>query len=227
MTSAAADLFQNLRAAIDAGDYPDGSRLPPERELAAEFGVSRAALRKALARLEAEGMIWRHVGRGTFVGDRPPADVPGLSAITRATHPEEVIEVRLLIDPHIAQLAARRATAADIEAMTRAIRRSRSATDVREFELWDGAYHRAMAEAAHNQLLFGLFEAINAIRQEEIWGRLKEASLTGARKKTYIRQHTDCLDAIRDRDPERAEALMRTHLEEVKRNMFESVRVAA
>ena len=94
------------------------------------FGVSRAALRKALALLEAEGMIWRHIGRGTFIGDRPPDEVPGLSAITRATHPEEVIEVRLLIEPHISQLAARRATAANIDAMARAVRRSRSAADM-------------------------------------------------------------------------------------------------
>ena len=84
-----------------------------------------------------------------------------------------------------------------------------------------------MAEAAHNSLLLGLFEAINAIRQEEIWGKLKEASLTGARKQAYIRQHTDCLDAIRDRDPERAEGLMRAHLQTVKGNMFGTVAAAA
>ncbi len=191
------------------------------------FGVSRAALRKALALLEAEGMIWRHIGRGTFIGDRPPDEVPGLSAITRATHPEEVIEVRLLIEPHISQLAARRATAANIDAMARAVRRSRSAADMGEFELWDSAYHRAMAEAAHNQLLFGLFEAINAIRQEEIWGRLREASLTGARKKTYIAQHSDCLDAIRGRDPDRARTLISDHLGTAKSNMFGTVAAAA
>jgi DNA-binding FadR family transcriptional regulator len=77
-----------------------------------------------------------------------------------------------------------------------------------------------MAEAAHNTLLQGLFDAINAICQAEIWGRLKEASLTGARKQAYIRHHTDCLNAIRDWDPDRAEALMRDHLETVKQNMF-------
>ena len=60
-----------------------------------------------------------------------------------------------------------------------------------------------------------------------LWGRLKEASLTGARKQAYIRRHTECLDAIRDRDPQRAEALMRTHLETVKGNMFGAVEVAA
>ena len=226
MTGPTTDIAKAVRALIDRGDYADGSRLPAERDLAAGLGISRAAVRKAMAMLEAEGRIWRHVGRGTFVGARPPVDTPSLAAITRSTHPEEVIEVRLLLEPHIAGLAARRATTADIEAMERAIRRSRTAADVAEFELWDGAYHRAMAEAAHNGLLRGLFDATNAIRQEEIWGRRKEASLTGARKQAYIRQHTECLDAIRDRDPERAEALMRTHLETVKSNMFERAKAA-
>lgn len=220
-------IARQLRALIESGELPDASRLPPERDLADSFGVSRAAIRKAMAVLEADGLIWRHVGRGTFVGARPPQDVPNLAAITRSTHPEEVIEVRLLLEPHIAGLAARRATVGDIDAMAQAIQRGKTATDVAEFELWDGAYHRAMAEAAHNTLLQGLFDAINAIRQEEIWGRLKEASLTGARKQTYIRQHTDCLDAIRDRDPVQAEAVMRDHLETVKRNMFERAKVAA
>jgi DNA-binding FadR family transcriptional regulator len=227
MTENMTDTIQRLRVRIDSGEYADGARLPPERDLAADFGVSRAAVRKVMSVLEAEGRIWRHVGRGTFVGTRPPQDAPNLAAITRSTHPEEVIEVRLLLEPHIAGLAARRATAGDIEAMTRAIQRSKTAADVAEFELWDGAYHRAMAEAAHNTLLQGLFDAINAIRQEEIWGRLKEASLTGARKQAYIRQHTDCLDAIRDRDPGRAEALMRDHLETVKQNMFERAKAVA
>ena len=226
MSNSITDIARQLRIRIDNGEFADGARLPPERDLAASFGVSRAAIRKVMAVLEADGLVWRHVGRGTFVGARPPQDAPNLAAITRSTHPEEVIEVRLLLEPHIAGLAARRATAADIDAMSRAIQRSKTAADVAEFELWDGAYHRAMAEAAHNTLLQGLFDAINAIRQEEIWGRLKEASLTGARKQAYIRQHTDCLDAIRDRDPARAEALMRDHLETVKANMFERAKAA-
>lgn len=227
MSTGIEDIARQLRTRIENGEFAEGARLPPERDLANSFAVSRAAVRKAMAALEADGLVWRHVGRGTFVGARPPQDAPNLAAITRSTHPEEVIEVRLLLEPHIAGLAARRATAADIDAMARAIRRSKTAADVAEFELWDGAYHRAMAEAAHNTLLQGLFDAINAIRQEEIWGRLKEASLTGARKQAYIRQHTDCLDAIRDRDPTRAEALMRDHLETVKANMFERAKAAA
>jgi DNA-binding FadR family transcriptional regulator len=215
------DLIDRLRAALESDRFPDGARLPPERSLAIEFGTSRATLRKSLALLEAEGHIWRHVGRGTFVGRRPPIETPALTALVNQTHPEEVMEVRFSLEPQIAALAARRASAADIAAMERCITKGAAAGDVSTFELWDGAFHRAMANGAHNALLFTLFEAVNAIRQEAIWGRLKEASLTRSRQQHYLQQHRACIAAIRDRDPAAAEAAMRDHLETVRRNMFE------
>ena len=74
-------------------------RLPPERELAEELGVSRGTLRKALADLEVEGLIWRHVGRGTFVGNRPVETVQDLGEVTRRTNPAGVMEARLRWSP--------------------------------------------------------------------------------------------------------------------------------
>jgi len=188
--------------------------------MAAEFGVSRSSLRKALAVLEAEGRIWRHVGRGTFAGARPSLDAPGLARLTNRTHPEEVMEVRLLLEPRIAALAARRATPVDIDALVHCVGKARSARAVSAFELWDGAFHRAIALAAHNALLLGLFDAVNAVRQEEIWGRLKEASLTPARQRLYNEQHAACLAAICDRNAARADRCMVEHLESVRDNMF-------
>lgn len=213
-------LTDQLRDTLESGRFPDQGRLPPERVLAEEFGVSRSTLRSALGTLEAEGKIWRHVGRGTFVGERPSIDAPALSAVVNQTHPEEVMEVRLVLEPRIAALAARRATAADIAAMDRCVRKADTATDVATFELWDGAFHRAIATGAHNTLLLALFDAVNAIRQEAIWGRLKEASLTTKRQRIYNRQHRACVEAIRDRDATTAEHHMIAHLEAVQNNMF-------
>ncbi len=93
------------------------------------------------------------------------------------------------------------------------------AADIATFELWDGAFHRAIAQGAHNALLMALFDAVNAIRQEEVWGRLKQASLTPARKAHYCDQHRDCLVAIRDRDARQAAHLMRHHMEVVRANL--------
>lgn len=214
------DLMQKLREALSSGRFPDQGRLPAERVLAEEFGVSRSALRIALGVLEAEGRIWRHVGRGTFVGERPSVDAPALSALVNQTHPEEVMEVRLVLEPRITALSARRATVADIEAMDRCVRKAETANDVATFELWDGAFHRAVATGAHNTLLLALFDAVNAIRQEAIWGRLKEASLTSTRQSLYNKQHAACITAIRDRNAADAERHMVDHLEAVRENMF-------
>lgn len=216
-------LIDRLRETLASGRFPDQGRLPPERELADEFGVSRSTLRSALGTLEAEGKIWRHVGRGTFVGERPSIDAPALSAVVNQTHPEEVMEVRLVLEPRIAALASRRATAADIAAMDRCVRKADTANDVATFELWDGAFHRSVATGAHNTLLLALFDAVNAIRQEAIWGRLKEASLTAKRQQIYNNQHRACVEAIRDRNAAEAERHMIDHLEAVQNNMFGSV----
>jgi DNA-binding FadR family transcriptional regulator len=213
-------IVDKFTALLDSGQYPAQSRLPPERDIATEMGVSRSSLRKALAVLEAEGRIWRHVGRGTFVGARPSLDAPALARLTNRTHPEEVMEVRLLLEPRIAALAARRASPSHIAEMERCVQKSETATSVATFESWDGAFHRAMAEAAHNALLLGLFDAVNTVRQEEIWGRLKEASLNPARQRLYIDHHAACLAAIRDRNAARAERCMIEHLETVRDNMF-------
>lgn len=213
-------VLHRLRDLLAGDAYPAQSRLPPERDMAAELDVSRSSLRKAFAVLEAEGRIWRHVGRGTFVGARPSLDAPSLARLTNLTHPEEVMEVRLLLEPRIAALAARRATPAEIDALGRCVSKASAARDVATFESWDGAFHRTVAEAAHNALLLGLFDAVNAVRQEEIWGRLKEASLTPDRQRLYNRQHATCLAAIGDRNAARAERCMVEHLETVRDNMF-------
>src|SRR5512145_473355 len=81
------DTLARLRAYLDGGGLPVDSRLPPERELSRSLGVSRAGLRQALAVLEAEGQIWRHVGKGTFVGTRPISTVSDLDAMVRRTNP--------------------------------------------------------------------------------------------------------------------------------------------
>lgn len=215
-----ANVIDQLKEAVHSGRFPDQARLPPERQLAKEFRISRSTLRKALEIMEAEGLIWRHVGRGTFAGKKPPIEAPALAALVNQTHPEEVMEARMVLEPRLCALAARRSTVSDLDEMDRCVRKGETATDLAAFELWDGAFHRAVAVAARNALLLALFDAVNAIRGEEIWGRLKEASLTPDRQRTYIQQHRHCVQAIRDRNPAEAERCMTAYLELVRRNIF-------
>jgi DNA-binding FadR family transcriptional regulator len=113
------DSLEKLTQLLGSGRYPAQSRLPPERELAGLLSVSRSGLREGLEMLEAEGRIWRHVGKGTYVGPRPLEGASGLDLLTSMTSPAEVLEIRLLFEPLIARLAALRATAAEIANMRR------------------------------------------------------------------------------------------------------------
>lgn len=213
-----------LRAWLAEANLPAQSRLPPERDLASTLGLGRTALRAGLAVLEAEGAIWRHVGRGTFTGTRPATDERSLASLASRTHPEEVMEARMMIEPGIAALAAIRATRDEITELGRCLRKMETAADFQSFELWDSAFHRVLVQSAHNALLLGLFNVINAIRDEEIWGRMKIASLTRHRQQNYHMQHRAVLKAIMDRDPEAAEAAMRAHIETVRHNLLNPAR---
>ena len=212
-----------LRQMLESGSFPVNSQLPPERELAVELNVSRSALRNGMRFLEAEGKIWRHVGKGTFVGSRPVSQSGGLSLISGLTNPAELMEVRLEIEPRIARLAALRATVADISHMQRCLSKSKSATSVKAFDLWDGTLHRAVAEAAHNTLLLALFDAVNAIRTQTIWGQMQEEALSHQSQRLFWGQHKQFVEAIADRDPSLAEKLMRQHIESVRVAMFGSM----
>jgi len=211
---------EKLSQLLASGRYPAQSRLPPERELSVLLGVSRSGLREGLEMLEAEGRIWRHVGKGTFVGPRPLDGATGLHLVSAVTSPEEVMEVRLLFEPLIARLAATRATASEIENLQRLLEKSDAARDAKAWELWDGTLHRAVAQAAHNKLLLAVFDGFNAMRGQAAWSRLRLAALIPERLAVYRRQHRAYVGAITARDPAAAEAAMRHHVETVRDNLL-------
>lgn len=213
-------VVQRLRELLQSGRYPKESRLPPERELSLELGVSRSALRKALYVLEAESLIWRHVGRGTFVGPKTMTRHAARIMIAETTNPAEIMEVRMVFEPKMAAIAALRATTGDIERMNNALMKAEATTEPVNFEVWDGALHQAIAASTGNSLLISFFEAINSLREDKLWGRLKEASFDRDRHQAYCRQHRRLVAAIVDRDAAAAEQLMRTHLEAVQKNLL-------
>ncbi len=208
---------------IEAGDYPLNSRLPPERALCATMGISRAALRKALATLEAEGQIWRHVGKGTFVGSPPVDSLHDLSAITSRTNPAEVMQARQILEPELARLAALNATAAEVEEMRRCIGKTKSAKEWRTYEMWDNRLHRAIARAGGNGCMLALFDMLNGIRRAVTWGRLRSYELGSGRIHHSFAEHDAVVDAIEQRDTELAASRMRDHLRAVRRDLMQSM----
>lgn len=223
------EVVERLRQGLADGRLAPEGRLPPERDLAQDLGVSRGTLRKALMTLEREGRVWRHVGRGTFTsrpgggwrgGGRTAAAMDGRDDPMSQTSPAEVMEVRLMLEPRIAALAALRATPAELREMDACVVQGERAADVATFETWDGRLHRLVAASARNALLLTLFDTVNAAREGELWGRLKAASLTPERRRGYVRQHARIVAAIRDRDTDRAARLMDEHLAAVRRHLL-------
>ena len=217
------DPVQQLIKMLESGQYPLLSRLPPERVLSVKLGITRTTLRKALSVLESENRIWRHVGKGTFVGPKPSSDDPSnIGTVTNSTNPTEIMEARLVIEPKLAAISAIRATKNDLENIQHCLGRAMSAGDFSTFEQWDCALHSAIAEASHNLLLISLFNTVNSLRQDRIWGRLKEAAMNSKRQSAYNKQHQAIVRAIKNRDAAEAEKIMREHLEIIQKNLLGS-----
>jgi DNA-binding FadR family transcriptional regulator len=214
-----ADLEQALRDFIERGGYAHNARLPTERTLAAEFGVTRAALRKALDALEAAGLIWRHVGRGTFVGARPVPNLGDVSWLVQAVSPPQVMDARIAVEPELARLAARHAAARQIDGLRVAARRCRAAPDWRGYEAMDNQFHLEVARAAQNKLLLHLFETLNVVRRSIVWGQ-KRTTPRPPETHFSFAQHDRIVEAVATRDEAAAAAEMRAHLQAVRAHVL-------
>lgn len=209
-----------LRAWLMRHDFAPDTRLPPERDLSEILGVSRGELRKALATLEAEGQVWRHVGKGTFIGSRR-VEVMSLSEIDRVTNPAEVMRARLLIEPMLAREAALNATQDYIEAMAACILRTRSAQTWRQYETADNEFHRLIAQATGNRLLLALFDALNAVRRAVVWGALRSGRQRPPDDHHSFAEHDRIAATIAQRDLPGAAEAMHHHLRAVQKQLID------
>jgi DNA-binding FadR family transcriptional regulator len=213
----AAGIATRLRPAILDGTYAYGARLPAERDLARHFGTSRSTVREALRQLEAQRLVTRRMGSGTFVSHRA---APNGAHIAEVTSPLELIDVRVAVEPNIARLAAVSATARDLERLAQALASVESAGDDREaFSAADEQFHLLLAECTHNPLMAWLYRQINDVRGHRQWHRMKDKILTPARIRDYNAQHRALYDALRSRDVDSAVAIILRHLEKARRDL--------
>ena len=217
-----------------------GSRLPTERQLAARLGVTRSGIRQALAALEADGLISREVGRGTFflasagsaisalagsadgTADETLADAPlkiGGAAVTDFA-PADVMTVRRMLEPQAMPLVVLWATARDFGEMDRCLAGGDHAASFEEFEAWDLALHRCIIGAAHSPLLAELYGQVVAARHGYTWGNLKRRSSSLHRREEYQADHHAIVAALRARDADAAVEAMRVHLHRVGEHLL-------
>lgn len=202
-----------LREYIQTKNLANDGRLPTERAFAETFNVGRRSIRRALEVLEAEGLIWRRQGAGTFVGEKPDDWSTQVTEMVASTDIMEIMEVRLRIEPQLAQLAAMRAKPAEVERMRALVKKTGESTDADAKELWDGSLHRQIAQSAGNKLFLSIFDVVNRIRQDDAWQSIRElARRSGTNGKASFEQHVAIVDAIANRDPARAGEAMRQHL---------------
>jgi DNA-binding FadR family transcriptional regulator len=190
--------------AIDTGSMPAGTRLPTERILAERFRVPRSVVRKALLPLEIAGTVTRHVGRGTFVsGGREEQQ----SVATRSvdTSPAEVMEACLICYPYMSELAVTKATATDLRAIEHCVQHLRKTKTIAEYAERDDAFHQAIANATHNELLIEIARTIGRARERTDWGELQLHERTS-------QEHAGILEALTKRNAKLAHDRTKAHL---------------
>ncbi len=221
-SKSAADIATTLRNAITEGHYAYNERLPPERDLAIEFGSSRGTVRSALQKLDALGLVSRRIGSGTFVTCRAQREQED---IERIVSPLELIDVRIAIEPHIVKLAVLNANARDLDRLEEALSEVEGCgDDIEKFTRTDAQFHLALAECTGNALMIWLYRHINNVRSHRQWSAIKDKILSCERIREYNRTHSAIFDAIRLRDAEAAMRNMNTHLATARDDLFGAVR---
>jgi GntR family transcriptional regulator, transcriptional repressor for pyruvate dehydrogenase complex len=194
--------------------HADEHRLPTERRLTQLLGIKRGPLRRLLSELEAEGKIWRHVGRGTFAGERPVHADVDLKIVCEHSSPTEVLEARTAIEPQLAALAAVRASAKEIAELSQLAKKCASAPNFDVYEKLDKRFHGGIARASGNRALIALFNGLNAVRREVVWKRLRQRypKLERQQQTLFTEQHFKIVQEMDRHDSEGARKAMRSHL---------------
>ena len=206
------EIVRQVKALISEGRLKSGDQLPPERDLAEQFKVSRTSVREALRTLESLGLIEIRPGEGTFVREVSVESLIEPLAQVILSHREavaELFEARRLLEPAIAGLAARRATRDEIEEMERILEDQAKAVAAGMTGLTqDAAFHSAIAASVRNRAITRIVNALMDLLTQS-----REESLqTPGRPTRSHEDHRRILDAIRRRDEAGAQRAMRDHL---------------
>ncbi len=215
-------IVQQVEESIHKGALKPGNQLPPERELAHQFGVSRTAVREAVKALREKGFVEAYPGRGTFVTDGTSHAIrQSLDRMIRIGQPEGstyLAEVREILEPEIAALAATRADAEDLTSMHEAVSiMDKAKRDSDAFIEADLDFHLALAEAAANPLILSLIDSIVGLLREQ---RLRIFQVEGGPERGQY-HHKRIMEAIERHDPLGAREAMKAHLRQVREDCRE------
>jgi GntR family transcriptional repressor for pyruvate dehydrogenase complex len=216
------EITERLQNLVLSDNLRPGDRLPPERQLADMFGVSRNSVREAIKSLEQRGILVSRPGAGTFIVDTSQADLASAlgEVFARERHRlDDIFELRLLLEPQITYLAAQRITAEELEnlhkIMADYVRTLRAYQPVQGI---DQSFHDAIAAATGNQSVILLMEKMHDLMHES----RDEALQSPIRNERSLQDHLKILDALGMHDAERAREAMQEHLEHTREIVFTS-----
>jgi GntR family transcriptional regulator, transcriptional repressor for pyruvate dehydrogenase complex len=218
-------IVQQIEESVLKGELKTGDQLPAERDLAEQFGVSRTAVREAIKALHEKGLVGAYPGRGTFITSGTPNSMrQSLDRILKGGHPEGsayLVEVREILEPEIAALAAARAGSQHLATMREAVNiMDDSQGDADAFIEADLDFHLSLAEAAQNPVVLSLIDSIVGLLREQ---RMRIFSVDGGPERGQY-HHKRILEAIEQRDPRGARVAMQAHLRQVREDSRNSSR---
>ncbi len=205
-------VVDHVRGLISSGRLHPGDRLPPERELAKELGISRSSLRAGIGFLSAMGVLKSRHGAGTYVSSGPPALDSSSLTVLGALHgflPWQMFEARLVIEANVAALAAERATDEHIAELAEEVAEMYAALDdPHEYLIHDIRFHRTIARAAGNPILGALMETITS----NLYDNRRLTVANSIDLKESAEMHREIYRAIRSHNPPQAKKAMEQHL---------------
>src|SRR3984885_1650042 len=216
-------IVQQIEDSILKGTLKAGDQLPAERDLAQRFGVSRTAVREAVKALREKGLVEAYSGRGTFITDGTSQAVrQSFDLMVKIGQPEgstDLAEVRSILEPEIAALAAERAEESDRATLREAVAvMDRSLKDADAYIEADLDFHLALAEAAANPLILSLIDSIVGLLREQ---RLRIFQVEGGPQRGQL-HHKRILEGMEKRDAKMARDAMKAHLEQVREDSHAS-----
>ena len=205
-------IAEQLRALIVAGEYAPGTRLPPERDLAQQLGVSRPSVREALIALEVEGYVDIRIGSGIYA--RQPDAINVGAALQQDDGPLELTRARAVIEPQIAALAARNITAAQLLGVRAAIEQMEAEAAAGHIPIeGDRLFHVRVAEAAGNGVLVSVVRQLFDGRSSPLFSKLAAYFENPDSWAAAIAEHRRVLAALQAGDAAAAAKAMKGHMQ--------------
>ncbi|MEL4374906.1 FadR/GntR family transcriptional regulator [Brucella cytisi] len=214
------EAMQRMQKLLVEKNFGPQDKIPPERVLSMMLGCSRETIRKVLRQLEIEGVVWRHQGKGTFMGPPASSIERPLDRIIESASAQDLMDARLVYEPALAAAAAKYATQDDLASLRKLALATGRARDWREYEHLDDAFHKAVARSSGNALLAAIFSSLASVRGRSTWQRRHDAIFREARKREYAAEqsvmHLAIVDAIEAQQGDRAHHAMHAHLEAIR-----------